>query len=59
MGILVLAAAGVTLEVPLLGSLETALIPVAGSARELGCFLSNNDCSNVSTFSEHIACFLV
>jgi hypothetical protein len=47
MGILVLAAAGVTLEVPLLGSLETALIPVAGSARELGCFLSNNDCSNV------------
>lgn len=35
MGILVLAAAGVTLEVPWLGSLETALIPVAGSAREL------------------------
>ena len=36
MGILVLAAAGVTLELlPLLGSLETALIPVAGSAREL------------------------
>jgi hypothetical protein len=64
MGILVLAAAGVTLELPLLGSLETALIPVAGStARELvscmtAAMVTESDANSTSSSKSMSAYFL-